>query len=339
MTDTRSIFEKTGLPRMTNGVHLQSVLNFFGPVLGLVAVITLFAILTQVKGVTGFLSGHNLRTVATQTVIVGIASLGMTIVILSGGIDLSVGSVIALSSVVTAYGLKQGLWPVVAIACAIAVGALCGFLNGLAITRLKIVAFIATLGMLGIARGTAKYIAGEQKIDAPAGWLADYVLTKYPQPPWILLSPGIWAMLILAVVCVVLVRHTKFGREVTAIGSNEAGARLCGIPVERMKILIYTIGGAFAGLSGLMQFCRLTVGDPTTAQGAELDVIAAVVIGGGSLNGGQGSVVGSLVGAFIMSFLRNGCTMIGVPDYVEEIIIGVIIIFAVALDQVRHRRT
>jgi len=136
----------------------------------------------------------------------------------------------------------------------------------------------------------------------------------------------------------VVLRYTVFGRHVFAIGSNEATARLCGIRTSGTKIVIYSLAGLFCGLSGVMQFSRLTVGDPTVAVGLELDIIAAVVIGGGSLSGGQGSVLGSMIGVFIMSFLRNGCTMMGWPNYIQEIIIGVIIVVAVSLDQIRYRR-
>ena len=137
----------------------------------------------------------------------------------------------------------------------------------------------------------------------------------------------------------VVLRQSVFGVRTIAVGSSEATARLCGIRVERIKVAVYAIGGLFAGLAGVLQFCRLTVGDPTTALGKELDVIAAVVIGGGSLSGGSGSILGSLVGAFLMSFLANGCTLTGVPNYVQEIIVGIIIVAAVAADGIRRRLT
>ena len=136
----------------------------------------------------------------------------------------------------------------------------------------------------------------------------------------------------------VLLKYTVFGRHVFAVGSNEATARLCGIRTDRVKMLIYAIAGLFCGLSGVMEFSRLTVGDPTVAVGLELDIIAAVVIGGGSLSGGEGSILGTMVGVLIMSLLRNGCTMMGWPNYIQEIIIGAIIIVAVTLDRLRHRR-
>jgi len=163
-------------------------------------------------------------------------------------------------------------------------------------------------------------------------------MAKSPRPKWLLLAPGVWLMIALAVVLAVCLRYTVFGRHVFAIGSNEATARLCGVRTKRVKVIVYMLAGLFCGLSGVMEFSRLTVGDPTVAVGLELDIIAAVVIGGGSLSGGEGSILGSMIGVFIMAFLRNGCTMMGWPNYIQEIIIGVIIVAAVSLDQLRHRR-
>jgi ribose transport system permease protein len=145
--------------------------------------------------------------------------------------------------------------------------------------------------------------------------------------------------LILAIVTAVILRNTVFGRRVFALGSNEAAARACGIPTDRMKLWIYSLAGLYFGLAGVMQMSRLRQGDPTVAAGAELDIIAAVVIGGGSLSGGEGSILGSMIGALIMAFLRNGCQQMGWPNYIQEIIIGAIIVIAVAIDRFRHSRT
>jgi ribose transport system permease protein len=313
---------------------LRRVLSAAGPFLALAVVIALFAALAPDR----FLTPYNLKTVATQTVIVGLGATGMTLVIVSGGIDLSVGSVIALASVLTAVMLRGGSGPVVSALGGVAAGAAFGALNGVLVTRLRIVPFIVTLGTMGVARGFAKYLADEQKVDAPARGLS-LLMEKTPDPPWLLLAPGVWLMLALAVLVNVVLRQSVFGVQATAVGSSEATARLCGIRVERVKIAVYTIGGLFAGLAGVLQFSRLTVGDPTTALGKELDVIAAVVIGGGSLSGGSGTILGSMVGAFLMSFLSNGCTLTGVPNYVQEIIVGVIIVAAVAADGIRRRVT
>jgi ribose transport system permease protein len=304
-----------------------------GPFLALALAMGLFAALLPGQ----FLSAYNLKTVATQTVIVGLCAIGMTFVIVSGGIDLSVGSSIALGSVVTAVLLRADHAPAVAVLGGIGVSTLLGVANGLLVTRLQIVPFIVTLGSMGIARGLAKYLADEQKVDAPAHGLSEW-MAKTPDPAWLLVSPGVWLWLMLAVAAGVALSRTVFGVHTLAVGSNEATARLCGIRVERVKCLVYTLCGVCAGLAGCLQFARLTVGDPTTALGKELDVIAAVVIGGGSLSGGSGSILGSMIGAFLMTVLANGCTLLGVPNYVQEMLVGAIIILAVTVDRWRNAR-
>jgi len=319
----------------TTGKRLQRALSVLGPFLGLLLVIALFSLVPEVR--ERFLRPANFKSVATQSVIVALGALGMTLVIIGGGIDLSAASNIALSSVIVAFAINAGLPPAAGVLLGVLTGGLVGFVNGSLITRLRVVPFIITMGMMGIARGAGKWIANNQKIDAPLTWVND-LMANNPKPSWLLVSPGIWTMIVLAVVMAVVLRSTVFGRRIFALGSNEATARLCGIRTNRSKILMYSIAGLFCGLSGVMEFSRLTVGDPTVAVGLELDIIAAVVIGGGSLNGGEGSVLGTLIGVFIMSFLRNGCTMMGWPNYIQEIIIGVIIVAAVSLDMVRHRR-
>lgn len=314
--------------------RMQTILNWLGPFLGLILVMLIFSSIPEVRD--RFLRGSNLKSVATQSVIVALGALGMTVIIISGGIDLSAASNIALSSVITAFAINAGVPLVIALLCGILTGGLIGLANGGLITSLKLPPFIVTLGMLGIGRGLAKWIAGNQKIDAPMTWVNE-LMAKSPRPSWLLLAPGVWMIIILSIFMAVVLRYTVFGKHVFAIGSNESTARLCGIGIGKTKIFIYTLAGIFCGLSGVMEFSRLTVGDPTVAIGLELDIIAAVVIGGGSLSGGAGSILGSLIGVFIMSFLRNGCTMMGWPNYIQEIIIGMIIITAVALDHIRHK--
>jgi len=282
-----------------------------------------------------YLSGHNLRVVLAQTVIVAVGAIGMTLVIVAGGIDLSVGSVIALTGVVCAIGLRGGWPPLAAVLAAVMAGSLIGLFNALAITRLRVVPFIATLGMLGIARGAAKWLARQSTVDAPASWVNELAVTVPPKS-WMLVAPGVWITLVLAVIMAFVLRRTVFGRRVFALGSNEAAARACGIAVDRLKLAIYSVAGLFFGLAGVMQMSRLRQGDPTVAIGTELDVIAAVVIGGGSLSGGEGSILGSMVGALVMAFLRNGSQQMGWPTYVQEILIGAIIVAAVAVDRWRH---
>jgi ribose transport system permease protein len=302
---------------------------------GLFVVIAVFALLSDSPD--QYLSARNLRIVVAQTVIVAVGAIGMTMVIVSGGIDLSVGSVIALTGVVTALALRDGSAPLLAVGAGIAAGGLVGIVNGLAITRLKVIPFISTLGMLGVARGAAKWLAGQQTVNVPETWVNELAVT-FPRPEWLLVAPGVWLSLGLAVLTAVALRRTVFGRRVFAIGSNEAAARACGIPVDRLKIWIYALAGVLFGLSGVLQMSRLRQGDPTVAIGTELDVIAAVVIGGGSLSGGVGSILGSLVGASIMAVLRNGSQQMGWPNYIQEIIIGAIIVIAVAVDRLRSTR-
>jgi ribose transport system permease protein len=313
----------------------RRTLATLGPFLGLLAVIAVFALLTDSP--SQYLSVRNFRIVVAQTVIVALGAIGMTAIIVSGGIDLSVGSAIALTGVVTALGIRDGWGPFASVLAGVLAGGAVGVVNGLAITRLKVIPFIATLGTLGMARGVAKWIADQQTVNVPETWVNDLAVT-FPRPEWLVVAPGVWLTLLLAVAAAFVLRRTVFGRRVFALGSNESAARACGIPVDRMKVYIYGLAGLLFGLSGVMQMSRLRQGDPTVAIGTELDVIAAVVIGGGSLNGGVGTILGSMIGASIMAVLRNGSQQMGWPNYIQEIIIGAIIVVAVALDRVRSRR-
>jgi ribose transport system permease protein len=317
----------------------QKWLRILGPFLGLICVIVFFTALIYLKqgSLETYLSLFNIRIVLLQTVIVAIGAIGMSMIIISGGIDLAVGSTIALSGVVTALSINAGIDPFLAVLSGILTGAAVGLVNGLAITGLRVVPFIATLGMLGVARGVAKWFADQQPVNVEPTWVNELAVT-FPNPPWLLLPPAIWITILLAILMAVVLRNTVFGRRVFAIGSNEAAARACGISTNQLKIWIYALAGLFFGLAGVMQMSRLRQGDPTVAVGTELDIIAAVVIGGGSLNGGQGTILGAMVGALIMAFLRNGCQQMGWPNYVQEIIIGTIIVIAVAIDQLRNSK-
>jgi ribose transport system permease protein len=319
----------------STGTTLRRLVARVGPFLGLLLVVGTFTLLSDAPG--RYLSTFNLRIVLSQTVIVALGAVGMTVIMIGAGIDLSVGSVIALCGVVAALGLADGWSPILAVAAAVVVGGLVGLVNALAITKLKVVPFIATLGMLGIARGVAKWVANEQTVNVPDNWVNNLVVT-FPDPAWMILSPGVWVTIALAILTAIVLRNTVFGRRVFALGSNEAAARACGIPIDRLKLWMYSLAGLLFGLAGVMQMSRLRLGDPTVAIGAELDIIAAVVIGGGSLNGGEGTILGSMIGALIMAFLRNGCQQMGWPNYIQEIIIGAIIVLAVALDRWRAAR-
>jgi Ribose/xylose/arabinose/galactoside ABC-type transport systems, permease components len=320
--------------RPSSATLIRRGLGQAGPFLGLVLVVLIFAVLTDAPG--RYLSLFNLRIVLSQTVIVALGAIGMTMIMISGGIDLAVGATIALAGVIAALGLQAGWPPPVAVLVAVLAGGVVGFLDGAMITALGVVPFIVTLGMLGIARGVAKWLAHEQTVNPPATWVNDLLVT-FPRQRWLVLPLGIWITIGLAVLTAFVLRRTVFGRRIFALGSNEAAARACGIDTSRLKIATYTCAGLLFGFAGVMQMSRLREGDPTVANGAELDIIAAVVIGGGSLSGGEGSILGSLIGALIMAFLRNGCQQMGWPNYIQQIIIGAIIVLAVALDRLRAR--
>jgi len=314
--------------------RFSSLTQTLGPLAGLLLIFSLFAII----GPESFFSSNNLETIARQTAIVGSAALGMTLVIISGGIDLSVGSIIALVTVAIAALLQAGVDPLLAALGGVGTGIVCGFANGYLITRLRVVPFIVTLGTLLVVRGAAKGFAREQKIDAPLTWLKELLAALPPGEGWRVVPWGVWLTVVLAVGVAALLVYTRLGRHIIAIGSNEQTARLCGVPVDRVKTTVYALGGFFAGVAGVLQFSRLTVGDPTVAMGVELDVIAAVVIGGGSLSGGEGSVLGTIVGALIMTVIRSGCAQMGLPNWVQEMVTGGIIVTAVAIDRWRQRR-
>ncbi len=303
---------------------------WLGPFAALVALWVFFAVRAP-----GFASAANAATMARQTTVVAICSVCMTLVIVSGGIDLSVGSAVAFTTVVVAATLKAGASPGIAVLAGVAVATLTGAASGALVAYLRMAPFIVTLGAMSILRGGAKGLAGEQKIDCdPRG--IDSLLAP---SSGILLPAGVWIALLLGVGGALALRYTRFGRHVYAVGSNEATALVCGVDVPRVKLLVYALGGALAGIAGVMEFSRLTVGDPTDSIGLELEVIAAVVVGGASLSGGEGTVVGSLVGAVLMAVIRTGCTFLGVHNWVQEIVTGGIIVAAVALDRIRHRTT
>lgn len=308
----------------------RALLDRAGTLAGLLLVALIFGALVGPQ----FFAPANLELMARQTAIVGMASLGMTMVIVAGGIDLSVGSIIALTTVAIAVLLRNDVGPAGAALGGIAAAAICGLANGVLITALRVVPFIVTLGMMLVVRGAAKGLADERRLEAPTTWLNDLLRTG---SGGFLLPSGIWLLVALAIVVAAVLGYTRFGRHIFAIGSNERMARLCGVPVERRQVAVYTLAGAFGGLAGLLQFSKLSVGDPTVAIGLELDIIAAVIIGGGSLLGGRGTAAGTLMGAAIMTIISIGCSQKGLPNWVQQIITGAIIVGAVALDRLRTR--
>lgn len=314
---------------------LARTLNVFGPYLGLLFVLGVFCANGEVRPY--FLTGANFKIILTQTVIVAICALGMTMIIVGGGIDLSIGSSVALASVVGATLIAKGVSPVWVVGLTILSGGLIGAINGAAIAGFRMMPFIITLGMMGVARGLAKWLAGNQTVNYPDSPLNRIMALESPEKLFPL-PGGVWLALTLAVIVAVVMQRSVFGRYLFAIGANETAAGYSGIRVQKHKAVTYAVAGLLFGTAGLMQLSRLTQGDPSVAVGLELDVIAAVVIGGASLSGGSGSIAGSLIGALIMAVLRNGSSQSGWPNYMQEIIIGLVIVAAVGLDKLRQRK-
>lgn len=302
----------------------------FGPLVALVAVYVLFACVAP----DTFLGWSNLSTMIRQTSVVGVVAIGMTLIMVQGGIDLSVGSLVALTTVVLARCLESGQSVAVALICALVTAMFLGIVNGLLVIGLRITPFIVTLGTMSLLRGAAKGLAHEQKIDARTTAL-NHLMTLDPRQPWLLLPWGVWLALLLAMLAAIVLGFTRFGRHVIATGSNAGTARLCGIDVSRVTLLVYLFGGLLSGIAGILEFATLTVGDPTDSVGLELEVIAAVVIGGGSLSGGQGSVAGTLLGALLLTFIGTGCTHVGLPNWIQEMFTGIIIVVAMGLERRR----
>ena len=432
--------------------------SMLGPLLALVAVTTFFAVADRIFADGTFATWLNLRTVTVQTCVVAVAALGMTVIILSGGIDLSAGTALALCATTLAWGLHEDLahfvthgdnfrrasarfeeaqkrvdetqrrlttakknsspdasgletqltaqeaavgiaksrlvalleqkrtlaaslggsegatiaaalegklqrladgkpvrsdpqWAMgvpnsrwtapLAVLLGIFTGVLAGLFNGLLVSSLRIVPFVVTLGSMTIFLGIGNQISDNstirpQAIQTPS-WLAD-LDGNTPNALWMGFPTGVWIAAVLAIVIALVLRYTVFGRHAFALGSNEATARLCGVAVGRTKVAIYALGGMLFGIAGVYQFARLSSGTPMSGVGLELEIIAAVVIGGGSLNGGRGSVLGTFAGAAITAVIRSGCTQLELGDPLQRMLLGVIIICAVVIDQFRQRR-
>jgi ribose transport system permease protein len=301
----------------------------FLPFVSLVALCILIAALEP-----RFLSAGNLASVARQTAVITVIAMGMTMVMVSGGIDLSVGSVLALSGVVGSFAMVNGAPVVVGVAAAIATGAACGFLNGMAVAMLRIPPFIVTLGAMGIYRGIALLATdGKAVVGLPSGfgYLAEGNLFGFMPVPLLI-------VLLVALATHLLLVNTQPGRYCYAIGSNIEAARYSGIRVSRYQVLFYVLLGSLAGLAGSIESARLVTGQPTGGEGYELRVIAAVVIGGGSLAGGQGTVIGTIIGALIMGVLANGANLLGISSFAQQVVIGAVIVLAVTFDEFQRRR-
>jgi ribose transport system permease protein len=286
-----------------------------------------------------FLQFDNIVGILLSTAINGVLALGVTFIIITGGIDLSVGTVMTLSAVMT--GIFTTVWHMplaLGILAGLATGALMGFTNGIIIARMKVPPFIATLGMLYVAKGLALVISGLKPIyfnDTPEfnRTAMGSLIPGFEIPNVVLVLFGA------AIIASLILTRTVLGRYAFALGSNEEATRLSGVNVNFWKIAIYTLGGLFSGLAGVMIAARLNSAQPALGQGYELDAIAAAVIGGTSLSGGEGSMLGTIIGAFIISTLTNGLRILSVPQEWQTIITGAIVILAVYLDIVRRRRS
>jgi ribose/xylose/arabinose/galactoside ABC-type transport system permease subunit len=319
------------------------VASKFGPVMALLLVFIFFAVADVLQPEGGqFLSLRNLQAMLISSAPVMIAAFGTTVVIIAAGIDLSVGTAIALCATVLAWILLQGgsIW--LALVGCVLTGCAAGALNGVMISALRVAPFIVTLGTMTAYLGVAKLIAHETTVRPPLASVPDWMsglAMPSPDPPWLLVAPGVWLMLLMAIAVSLLLRFTVFGRYVFALGSNEQTARLCGLNVPLLKIAVYTLSGLFVGIAGIYQFAKLSVGNPISGLGMELKVIAAVVIGGASLNGGRGSVLGAITGALLMQTIASGSTQLGLKNPSQDIILGIIIIAAVTVDQLRQRES
>jgi len=294
------------------------------PALSLAALCILFGLSTP-----AFLTARNLLNVIDQLTVLGIMALGMTAVIVIGGIDLSVGSVLALSMMVmgwlsNVYGIPMQL----AIVAALATGGVCGMTSGLLITRANLPAFIATLAVMSIARGLANMVTDGSQIVGYVGWFSNLSVVRYGG----VISATVALFLLLTMAAFVFMKYRAGGRALYAIGGNPEVARLAGIPVKRVTVFVYTACGVLAGLAGVVMSTRLDSSQPSGGLGYELDTIAAVVIGGASLSGGIGSVWGTVMGVLTIGVLRNGLNLLGISPFVQQVVIGVVIVLAVALD-------
>ncbi|MFQ5835539.1 MAG: ABC transporter permease [bacterium] len=285
-----------------------------------------------------FLTSYNIFNILRAFSWIGISAFGQSMVIIGGGIDLSPGSVMALSSIITAMLLAQGVDVSISVVAGLALGAFTGYVNGILISKTKLPPFIATLGMMSVARGFCYGLTSGWPIrHLPPGFLflgqTDILILYWKVP-----LPVIF-MIVLAIISFIFLNNTKSGYHIYAVGGNEYSASLTGINVGKIKVLIYTLSGFFAAIGGLLMTSRLGVAAPTAALGYELDIIAAVAIGGISLRGGEGSIWGTLIGAAIMQVIRNGLVLMGFPAYWQPAAIGAVIIIAVMIDQMKKART
>ena len=288
-----------------------------------------------------FAQANNLLSVANQTAIYAVIAVGMTLVIITGGIDLSVGSLVALSSVTAAVvlrrqgGVDAGQQAILlAVLAAMAICSAAGGFHGIMVTQFHIPPFIVSLSMMMMARGLAFLMSSGESISAvPAGWTTAGAGTVLGVPLPVVMMIGLYF------VAHIVMSHTAFGRYVYAVGGNQEAARLCGVPVRRVLLTVYIICGALAGVGGLILSSKLATGDPKLGVMYELEVIAAVVVGGTSLMGGEGRILGTLIGAFIIAVIKNGMNLLNVGAYEQQIILGAVLLAAVLIDNLKRQTT
>ena len=309
----------------------RTIVGEFGIAIALFVEVAIFSSLSPF-----FLTAENILNVTLQTSITAIIAAGMTFVILTSGIDLSVGALVALSGVLTTSVLKLGLpYPIVfpfAILTAIFIGVMSGAIAGVLITRFEITPFIVTLALMTIWRGTSyMYTDGRPIWGLPEqfGVLGGGRFLAVPIPTIV--------MIIVYVLAYVMLKHTRFGRYVYAVGGNKEAARLAGIDTDRILVIVYIVSGALASTAGVLLASRMNSGQPNAGLMYELDAIAAVVVGGTSLFGGRGTIIGTFLGAMLIGVLRNGLNLLNINSYIQQIVVGMVMLFAVMLDRLRKR--
>ncbi len=302
-----------------------------GPLIGLVVLCIVFSFATS-----AFLSFRNLLNVLDQGTVLGILSIGMTAVIIIGGIDLSVGSILAFSMMILGWLSHDLNLPLpLAIVVALLVGALCGWANGLLVTRAKLPAFIATLSMMTIARGLANIITDGRQIVGYPAWFDSFATVRY----FGFFALTVALAIVLVIVSWIFLRYRASGRGLYAIGGSAEVARMAGLRVKQMTTWVYVASGLLSALAGIVLASRLDSSQPSAGLGYELDAIAAVVIGGASLSGGIGGIGGTMVGVLIIGVLHNGLNLTGVSPFIQQVVIGVVIALAVSSDTLRRRGT
>ncbi|MGL4312152.1 MAG: ABC transporter permease [Paracoccaceae bacterium] len=300
-----------------------------GPLIGLILLCVFLSIATD-----KFLSVRNFLNILDQVTVLGIIAVGMTMVILIGGIDLAVGSVLALAMMVLGYlNIELGVPMYLAMPAALFAAGMNGFAAGILITRFNVPAFIATLAMMSVTRGIANMITDGQQLTGFPAWFNLAAISRYGG----ILTTTVAVMLAVFLVALLYLRYRYGGRSLYAIGGNPEVARLAGINVARMTVLVYTICSVLAGLAGLVLAARLDSAQPSLGTSYELDAIAAVVIGGTSLSGGTGGIGGTIIGVLIIGVLRNGLNLLSVSPFVQQVVIGLVILMAVAAETFRKR--